>query len=1079
MKKIKICILFMGIIHFSFGQSFDPSQFNPGLWLDASDTLSITHSLGAVSAWNDISGNGNNATQSTAVNQPQYISTLEGVEFDGIDDVLIGNNLLYGSDTTLTIFVVAQPNTGSDVGSVIAKGQWTSGNDYRIELGENGYDICMQNAREWNSSGADWHIDHKNLVYTYYNIDNSVGYYLNGARQEIPHNNVSYSPNSSPFSIGGRFVYSDLFDGNIYEILLFQNELSPCEITRVEGYLFHKWGLQSYMIDNHAYKNYNFGICDEYEVSIDENCLPNTIISTVEGFYVDTAVVFTDWRIEDEGLFPGMFSLDVDGVLSVADNSDLDFEKISAVNIEVSAMVNTSRVYGGVRVNINDLPDGGTPKTNSALWGVNGEYWDPRGRLPDFSFVGYKSGEDSYNYVNTIVDVTDFGAVNSDSLSDVTAIYNAIASIDSGIIYFPPGLYIIDDYITISKDNIVLRGAGNDSISGTRFYMPKSSDELSGTYAYLLNFTGSLSGPKHYMTESSKMGDRSVTLDNVNGLEVGDFIDLGYSGTQPTDGELWDHILNNQNEDWPCSLAWSTGNGGLMMYHTIERIEGNIVTLREPIRLDLNMDWTPHLILRTDWYIKNCGIENIFISHKYIVEPPHLEEPGYNSISFSRAFNCWVDNVSIKDADNGIRFDVSAFSEIKNISYYGRGGHHGWTFAYSSHCLADNIHYLNYDPWIHSFTLTHKASGNVVSNVDGISDVFISTDFHRNTPWETLITNVDNDWNYNSSGVWCAGPNAGKRTVYWNMGGDGFTQFPSWDEFQTTLVGEMHIAEKFHPQKGWHEKVENISPSNLHVAQLNRRLTLPVDPAFCLGEKTGLRENYWERDPSRWIIKDGTYRLYFSEFPSLTGNRMGEYSVLDSIFTTDMTISADIKSLENININTQADAALIVNYQDDNNYYYAHLSNNQNESGIYKVINGIRTLLKQIDIEISNLEMNYALQNINGILKLYENGAVLDSIPNNELFGGKVGFGSFDDAASFDNISLKLKCIDVVIIKNKIFDKNRKYEAGSEIILQNVQVESPFELFLNAPIISIYDGSSTEILSGSKLTINSTGCYFD
>src|SRR3982750_1448739 len=29
----------------------------------------------------------------------------------------------------------------------------------------------------------------------------------------------------------------------------------------------------------------------------------------------------------------------------------------------------------------------------SSLWGVNGEKWQPEGRLPDFSYAGYHAGE--------------------------------------------------------------------------------------------------------------------------------------------------------------------------------------------------------------------------------------------------------------------------------------------------------------------------------------------------------------------------------------------------------------------------------------------------------------------------------------------------------------------------------------------------------------------------------------------------------------------------------------------------------------------------------------------------------------
>ena len=1020
-KPLIFLCLFFCFSSILYAQSFSPVDYGPALWLDAADSASVIHTSGSVSAWNDISGNGHHVTQATAINQPNYVSTVDGLEFDGIDDVLIGDNLLlYGPDTTITIFVVASPDSASSKGSVIAKGQWTSGNDYRIELGENGYDICLQNARQWNSSANDWNIAHKNLVHTFYDKDKSVGYYLNGAVQELLARNVPYNPNSSPFSIGGRFSYNNFFDGRIYEVILFQKKLSRCEILQVEGYLYHKWDLKTHIIPNHSYKNLPFGICEELQVYVDENSPNGTVVDTLKGSYVDTATTFSDWRIEDEGPAEGTFTLDSNGRLSVLDSSLLDYEFTSALNLEVSAVAGGSRVYGGVRVNINDMPDAGVPKTNSVLWGVQGERWDPRGRLPDFSYVGYASGEKDYHYVNTIVDVTDFGADNTDTLSDVAAIMSAINSIDSGIVYFPAGYYVIDDYITITKDNIVLRGAGIDSISGTRFYMPNSSSDLSGSYDYIISFKGTLAGPIHFLTESTKMGDRSVTLNNVSGLSVGELVGLGFSGTHPPDGELWDHILNDQNQDWPCSVAWSNGNGGLGMYHTIERIDGNIVTLKEPIRLDMDMAWTPHLIRRTDWYVKNCGVEDIYIEHKYIPQPPHLQEPGYNSVSFSRAFNCWIKNVGIKHADNGIRFDVSAFSEMRDIYFYGRGGHHGWTFAYSSHMLADSIYFHNYAPWIHSFTLTHKANGNVISNVKGIPGIPISSDFHRNTPWETLMTNIDNDWNYNSSGVWCAGPNAGKRTVYWNMGGGGFTYYPLWDDYQTTLVGDMHIEERFHPDRGWHEHIANIDPPNLYEAQLNRRFNLPPDPLFCADTFSGDRNNYWERDPSRWKIHNGEYQLYFSEVTALTGGRVGEYAVLDSIHSGNMFLSCDVRSLEKLNINTEAEAALILNYQDDNNYYFALISTNSSLCGIYKVQGGTSTLLRSFVpvTSFGNSFGSYIFQNTNGVLSCYENGILIDSISDVTFTGGKVGFGSLDDAVSFDNVTLDSYCSSIVLNTN-------------------------------------------------------------
>jgi hypothetical protein len=50
--------------------NFTPLSFSPQLWLDASDTTTITESGGSVSQWNDKSGNGRDFVQATAGSQP-------------------------------------------------------------------------------------------------------------------------------------------------------------------------------------------------------------------------------------------------------------------------------------------------------------------------------------------------------------------------------------------------------------------------------------------------------------------------------------------------------------------------------------------------------------------------------------------------------------------------------------------------------------------------------------------------------------------------------------------------------------------------------------------------------------------------------------------------------------------------------------------------------------------------------------------------------------------------------------------------------------------------------------------------
>lgn len=61
-------------IVFGGGRLWTPELLSTALWLDATDASTITLNGTTVSQWNDKSGNGRNATQSTAANQPTYVT---------------------------------------------------------------------------------------------------------------------------------------------------------------------------------------------------------------------------------------------------------------------------------------------------------------------------------------------------------------------------------------------------------------------------------------------------------------------------------------------------------------------------------------------------------------------------------------------------------------------------------------------------------------------------------------------------------------------------------------------------------------------------------------------------------------------------------------------------------------------------------------------------------------------------------------------------------------------------------------------------------------------------------------------
>ena len=117
----------------------------------------------------------------------------------------------------------------------------------------------------------------------------------------------------------------------------------------------------------------------------------------------------------------------------------------------------------------------------SDLWGQEGEKWEPRSRLPDFSFAGYHAGDKALPTVPIKTNVKDFGAQGDGTTDDTAAFKRAIAATSHGALYIPAGRYKLTDRLTIDKSHVVLRGAGEGK---TVLYMARSLKQILGTAPY-------------------------------------------------------------------------------------------------------------------------------------------------------------------------------------------------------------------------------------------------------------------------------------------------------------------------------------------------------------------------------------------------------------------------------------------------------------------------------------------------------------------------------------------------------------------------------------------------------------------
>ena len=168
--------------------------------------------------------------------------------------------------------------------------------------------------------------------------------------------------------------------------------------------------------------------------------------------------------------------------------------------------------------------------------------------LPDFSYVGYHNGNKNIPKINNykVFNVTDFGAIPDDNLSDKNAIQKAIDAANkngSGIVFFPKGRFLVNEVgdgnsSIISKgSNIIFRGSGS-GVGGTELYMknnlPPKNPEQMWTVPPLFIFTcGGKDQKISTVNASAKKGDFTLKLSSATNLKKGDWILLKMLNNDP------------------------------------------------------------------------------------------------------------------------------------------------------------------------------------------------------------------------------------------------------------------------------------------------------------------------------------------------------------------------------------------------------------------------------------------------------------------------------------------------------------------------------------------------------------------
>lgn len=445
--------------------------------------------------------------------------------------------------------------------------------------------------------------------------------------------------------------------------------------------------------------------------------------------------------------------------------------------------------------------------------------------LPDFSYAGYHFGESKIpNSNGKIVKATDYGVVANDELDDSKAILKAIkeASALSGnvILELPAGKLILSDILYIERSNFIIRGAGSGT-DGTEIFCPrpmlylKNQESLAELREYLTTsnkrqvekennidlpfsqfaWSGGMiwtqvpnQRVKSYLekydspplvlakVKEGKMGEKTISVSDVNGLKVGDVVELELFNKEGENAPIINAIYNKSKVKIGSS-HWKNPTLALVKQQVqIESISKNKITLKTPLLLSITPNYEAIL---TEWkHLDEVGIEHLKITFPEAQRVAHHVEPGYNGIYLTRVFNSWVQDVTITNSDSGILTEEIANVTIQDITTNGKNiAHYTVAMGGVHNVLVDNLKV--YNKAVHPLSFNTFSTKNVYKNCELFTDPDL--DQHAGANFQNLFDAIkvhlkpksNNSYPlFEGGGANYWKPSHGSYSTFWNINVD-------------------------------------------------------------------------------------------------------------------------------------------------------------------------------------------------------------------------------------------------------------------------------------------------------------------
>ncbi|MHC4995413.1 MAG: glycosyl hydrolase family 28-related protein [Planctomycetota bacterium] len=477
----------------------------------------------------------------------------------------------------------------------------------------------------------------------------------------------------------------------------------------------------------------------------------------------------------------------------------------------------------------------------SDLWGHRGELWRDGGRLPDFSYAGYRRGEADLPERPAQLNARDFGAVGDGKADDTAAIQKALDAAAGKTLLLPAGRYKISDWLTIRASGTVLRGAGSQK-TVLVFHTPLNNihPNWGATTSGLRTSNYSWSGgylrvsgrpPSELLGRVagvSRRGDRVLRVSALKGIEAGMMVVLIQSDRG--DNSLAKHLYDEDAGD----VRNLEGRVRQTFAARVARLDASRgeVELDRALLTDVRPEWEGRLY-STAGMVREVGIEGIGFEFPNTPYRGHFTELGFNALAMDGARDCWLRDIRIHNSDSGLNIDgfnhtvegVLMTSDRARDERLQATGHHGISLKGQDILLKG---FEIRTRFVHDITVNRESAGNVSAQGRGED---LALDHHRFGPHSNLFTDLDlgvGSRMFRSGGGRALGRHSAAFTTFWNVRAEKGQVWPEgWGPDRMNLVGVKAAGPGVKETGGrWFEVFgrEGVAPVNLYEAQLARRL---------------------------------------------------------------------------------------------------------------------------------------------------------------------------------------------------------------------------------------------------------------